>query len=43
VLGELAGKRGKARKVHDSHIAFRDKISPWSHISIHAVLEARTG
>jgi hypothetical protein len=43
VLGELFGKGDKARKVHDSHTAFRDKISAWSHISIHAVLEARTG
>jgi TRAP-type mannitol/chloroaromatic compound transport system substrate-binding protein len=43
VLGELAGKSDKARKVHDSYIAFRDKISAWSHISVQAVLEARTG
>jgi hypothetical protein len=43
VLGELAGKSDKTRKVHDSYAAFRDKISAWPHISIHAVLEARTG
>jgi TRAP-type mannitol/chloroaromatic compound transport system substrate-binding protein len=43
VLGELAAKSDKARKVHDSYMAFRDKISAWSHISIQAVLEARTG
>jgi TRAP-type mannitol/chloroaromatic compound transport system substrate-binding protein len=43
VLGELAGKSDKARKVHDSYTAFRDKISAWSRISIQAVLEARQG
>jgi TRAP-type mannitol/chloroaromatic compound transport system substrate-binding protein len=43
VLGELAAKSDKARKVHDSYTAFRDKISAWSHISIQAVLEARAG
>jgi len=43
VLGELAGKSDKARKVHDSYMAFRDKISAWSRISIQAVLQAREG
>jgi len=43
VLGELAGKSGNARKVHDSYMAFRDKISAWSRISIQAVLGAREG
>ena len=43
VLSELAGKSDKARKVHDSYMAFRDKISAWSRISIQAVLEARAG
>jgi TRAP-type mannitol/chloroaromatic compound transport system substrate-binding protein len=43
VLGELAAKSDRARKVHDSYMAFRAKISAWSHISIQAVLEARAG
>ena len=43
VLGELAAKSDRARKVYDSYTAFRDKISAWSHISIQAVLEARAG
>ena len=43
VLGELAGKSPGARKVHDSYIAFRDKIAAWSRISLQAVLEARGG
>src|SRR6516164_11544626 len=43
VLGDVAGKSGNARKVHDSYMAFRDKISAWSRISIQAVLEARQG
>ncbi len=43
VLGELAGKSAGARKVHDSYVAFRDRISAWSRISLQAVLEAREG
>ena len=43
VLGELAGKSTGARKVHDSYVAFRDKIAAWSRISTEAVLEAREG
>ena len=43
VLGELAGKSPGARKVHDAYVAFRDKIAPWSRISLQAVLEAREG
>jgi TRAP-type mannitol/chloroaromatic compound transport system substrate-binding protein len=43
VLGELAGKSAPARKVHDSYMAFREKISAWSRISLQAVLEARQG
>jgi len=43
VLSELAGKSPGAQKVHDSYMAFRDKISAWSLISLQAVLEARDG
>jgi len=43
VLGELAGKSAGARKVHDSYVAFRDKVSAWSRISLQAVLAAREG
>jgi len=43
VLGELAAKSDKARKVHDSYAAFREKVSAWSRISTQAVLEARGG
>jgi TRAP-type mannitol/chloroaromatic compound transport system substrate-binding protein len=43
VLGELAGKSPGAQKVHDSYMAFRDKISAWSRISLQAVLKARQG
>jgi TRAP-type mannitol/chloroaromatic compound transport system substrate-binding protein len=43
VLGELAGKSPGAQKVHDSYIAFRDKVAAWSRISTQAVLEARGG
>jgi TRAP-type mannitol/chloroaromatic compound transport system substrate-binding protein len=41
VLAELAGKSPGAKKVHESYVAFRDKISAWSRISLQAVLEAR--
>ena len=43
VLGDLAGKSPGAQKVHDSYIAFRDKVAAWSRISTQAVLEARGG
>jgi TRAP-type mannitol/chloroaromatic compound transport system substrate-binding protein len=43
VLGELAGKSPGARKVRDAYVAFRDKIAPWSRISLQAVLAARSG
>ena len=43
VLADLAGKSPGARKVHDAYIAFRDKIAPWSRLSLQAVLEARQG
>jgi TRAP-type mannitol/chloroaromatic compound transport system substrate-binding protein len=43
VLGELAAKSAGARKVHDSYAGFRDRVAPWSRISLQAVLEARAG
>jgi TRAP-type mannitol/chloroaromatic compound transport system substrate-binding protein len=43
VLNDLAAKSPGAQKVHDSYIAFRDKVSAWSRISTQAVLEAREG
>ncbi len=43
VLGELAGRSAVARKVHDSYVAFRDRVGTWSRISMQAVLEGREG
>jgi TRAP-type mannitol/chloroaromatic compound transport system substrate-binding protein len=43
VLAELAGRSANARKVHDSYMGFRGKVSAWSRISTQAVLEARGG
>ena len=43
VLADLAGKSAGARKAHDAYVAFRDKIAPWSRISLQAVLESRQG
>ncbi len=41
VLADLASRSEKARKVHDSYLAFRERVTAWSNISIRAVLEAR--
>ena len=43
VLNDVAGKSANARKARDAYVAFRDKISAWSRISLQAVLEARDG
>jgi len=43
VLADLAGRSANARKVHDSYVAFRSKIAPWSRISLQAILESRAG
>ena len=43
VLNDLAGKSPGAQKVHDSYMAFRDKVAAWSRISTQAMLEARGG
>jgi TRAP-type mannitol/chloroaromatic compound transport system substrate-binding protein len=43
VLADLAAKSTGAQKVHDSYVAFRDKVSAWSRISTQGVLEARGG
>jgi TRAP-type mannitol/chloroaromatic compound transport system substrate-binding protein len=43
VLGEVGARSEKARKIHDSYLAFRDRTATWSRISIRAVLEARAG
>ena len=41
VLGELAGRSERARKIHDSYKEFRERAGNWSRISIQSVLEAR--
>ena len=43
VLSELAGKSAGARRAYNSYVAFRDKGSARSRISLQAVLEAREG
>jgi TRAP-type mannitol/chloroaromatic compound transport system substrate-binding protein len=43
VLGELAGRSAEAKKVHDSYVAFRERVGAWSRISLKAVLEGREG
>jgi TRAP-type mannitol/chloroaromatic compound transport system substrate-binding protein len=43
ILAELAGRSERARKVHDSYTAFRERTSAWSKISIKAVLDGRDG
>jgi TRAP-type mannitol/chloroaromatic compound transport system substrate-binding protein len=43
VLGDLAARSERARRVHASYTAFRDRTAAWSRISLKAVLEAREG
>jgi TRAP-type mannitol/chloroaromatic compound transport system substrate-binding protein len=43
VLGDLASRGERVRKVHASYVAFRERTAAWSHISIKAVLDAREG
>ncbi len=43
VLADLANKSPGARRVHESYVAFRSKISAWSRISMQAELIAREG
>src|SRR5215210_8801763 len=43
ILGELAARSERAKKVHDSYAAFRERTAAWSRISLRAVLEAREG
>lgn len=43
VLGELGGRSAAARKVHDSYVAFRERVGTWSRISMQAVLAGREG
>ena len=43
VLADLAARSERAKKVHDSYAAFRERTAAWSRISLRAVLEAREG
>jgi TRAP-type mannitol/chloroaromatic compound transport system substrate-binding protein len=43
VYADLAARSDRARRVHDSYVAFRERTAPWSRISIKAVMEAREG
>jgi TRAP-type mannitol/chloroaromatic compound transport system substrate-binding protein len=43
VIADLGARSERARKVHDSYTAFRDRTAAWSKISIKAVLEGRDG
>jgi len=43
VSAELGARSDKARRVHASYTAFRERTAPWSRISLRAVLEAREG
>jgi TRAP-type mannitol/chloroaromatic compound transport system substrate-binding protein len=41
VLGDIAGRSEQARKTHDSYMTYRERMAPWSRISLKAVLDAR--
>ena len=43
VLADLAARSERAKRVHDSYAAFRQRTAAWSRISLRAVLEAREG
>jgi TRAP-type mannitol/chloroaromatic compound transport system substrate-binding protein len=43
VVGDLAAQSERARKVHDSYVAFRARAGAWSSIGLKAVLDAREG
>ncbi len=43
VLAELGARSDRARRVHASYTAFRERAGAWSRISLKAVLEAREG
>jgi len=43
VLAELAARSDRARKIHTSYMAFRDRTDAWSRVSIKAILDAREG
>jgi TRAP-type mannitol/chloroaromatic compound transport system substrate-binding protein len=43
VLGEIAARGDLARRVHESYVGFRERMTPWSRISLKAVLDARDG
>jgi TRAP-type mannitol/chloroaromatic compound transport system substrate-binding protein len=43
VLDELAARSERARRVHGSYTAFRERTAAWSRISLKAVLESRDG
>jgi TRAP-type mannitol/chloroaromatic compound transport system substrate-binding protein len=41
ILAEVGRRNDAARRVHESYMAFRERVAAWSHISMLAVLEAR--
>jgi TRAP-type mannitol/chloroaromatic compound transport system substrate-binding protein len=43
VVAEFSARSEAARKVHDSYVAFRERVGSWSRISLQAVLEGRAG
>ena len=43
ILGELGTRSDIARRINDSYAAFRTRTTPWSRVSLEAVLAARDG
>jgi TRAP-type mannitol/chloroaromatic compound transport system substrate-binding protein len=43
VVDEVGSRSAIARRIHDSYVSFRERMAPWSRISIKALLEAREG
>jgi len=43
ILSEVAAKSDIAQRIHASYTGFRERIAPWSRISLRSVLAARDG
>jgi TRAP-type mannitol/chloroaromatic compound transport system substrate-binding protein len=43
ILSEVAAKSDIAQRIHASYSGFRERIAPWSRISLRSVLTARDG
>ena len=43
VFADLAARGERAKRIHDSYVAFRERAAAWSRVSVKGVLDAREG